>query len=100
MNLTPIIGMIISITSLCITTFLIPWIRTKISIEKNKKVREEVNIAVHAAEQIYKNVEKSGILKKTHVIKSLAEKGYIIDIEAVSDDMNNLIESAVYELTK
>lgn len=39
-DLTPIVNAVITLLALLITTFLIPWIRTKVSNEKLEEVRK------------------------------------------------------------
>ena len=49
-NLTPIIEAFIAVLSLVVTTFLIPWLKEKVAIEKLEKTKKWVAIAVEAAE--------------------------------------------------
>lgn len=100
MNLEPIINATVALVGVLITAVLIPYIKTKVSAEKLKKLATVIDYAVKAAEQLYKGQSKMGELKKAHVLSCLVEKGYIKDIASVSTEIDNLIESAVYELTK
>ncbi len=89
-DLTPIANAIISLSALLITTFLIPWIKAKISAEKLAEAQKWVTIAVQAAEMIY---TESGLnkTKKNYVRSYLINKGYDFD----ADSINAMIESAV-----
>lgn len=99
MNYTPIINAIIALIGALITVVLIPYIKTKISSEKLKRLATVIEYAVKAAEQIYKDAGM-GELKKAHVLTYLIEKGYIKDMASVSTEIDNLIERSVYELKK
>lgn len=100
MNLEPIINATVALVGVLITAVLIPYIKTKVSSEKLKRIATVIEYAVKAAEQLYKGQSGMGELKKAHVLSYLVEKGYIKDIASVSTEIDNLIESAVYELTK
>jgi LL-H family phage holin len=99
MNYTPIINAVIALVGAVITVVLIPYIKTKISSEKLKRIATVIEYAVKAAEQLYKDAGM-GELKKAHVLSYLVEKGYIKDIASISTEIDNLIERSVYELKK
>ena len=92
-DLTPIVQAVITLVSLLITTFLIPWIKAKCDAKKLETIYRWVTFAVEAAEQIIKG-DDMGESKKQFVVDFLAEKGYRIDM----DSLNTMIEAAVYQL--
>lgn len=92
-DITTIIEAVIALIIALITTFLIPWIKTKVSAEKLAEVNKWVKIAVQAAEMIYTE-SGAGIKKKEYVLHYLEEKGYTYDSESI----NLMIEAAVLEL--
>ena len=92
-NLTPIIEAVIALAVALTTTFLLPWIRTKLSAEKLAKVRMLVTVAVEAAEQIYDGTGR-GAEKKKYVLEYLVGHGYTVDVETIE----NMIEAAVFRL--
>lgn len=92
-DLTPIFSAAITLIMAVITTFLIPYLKTKIDSNKFDKIKTWVKIAVEAAEMIYVGTGR-GEEKKAYVIQYLNSKGYTLD----ADSINNLIESAVLEL--
>lgn len=94
-DLTPIVNAIITLAALLITTFLIPWIKSKVDAEKLYEVRQWATIAVKAAEMIY-NKSGMGEVKKKYVADFLTSKGYKLDQDAV----DKLIESIVYEINE
>lgn len=100
MDYTPIFNAVIALVGAVISVILIPYIKTKISSEKLKRIATVIEYAVKAAEQLYKGQSGMGEMKKAHVLSYLVEKGYIKDIASVSTEIDNLIESAVYELKK
>lgn len=92
-DLTPIISAALTLIMAVITTFLIPYLKTKIDSNKFEKIQTWAKVAVEAAEMIYVGTGR-GEEKKAYVIQYLNSKGYTLD----ADSINNLIESAVLEL--
>jgi len=92
MDYTRIIEAVIALVAAVLTTFLIPWIKEKYDAEKLKKVQTYVDIAVWAAEQIYR--ASDGDAKKAYVLQYLAERGIRFDSETVE----RMIEASVLML--
>ena len=92
-DLTPIVNAVIALIVAIITTFLIPWIKSKIDAAKLAQIVEWVGIAVRAAEQIY-NESGMGEKKKQYVLDFLADKGFTLDPNSI----NAMIEAAVKNL--
>lgn len=92
-DITSIIEIVITLLSALVTTFLIPYIKKKISAEKLAELQKWIGIAVEAAEQIYGS--KTGTQKKEYVVSFLRSKGFVID----SEEVNTLIEAEVHKLT-
>lgn len=92
-NITPIIQMIITVTVIAITAYLLPYLKSKGHMEKMSKTMEYITIAVRAAEQIF---EGSGLgeKKKEYVLQWLADRNITVDL----DKVDAMIESAVYDL--
>lgn len=92
-DLTPIVNALITLLGLLLTTFLIPWIKLKVSTEKLEEIRKWTSVGVKAAEMIYKE-SGMGQAKKNYVRKFLEGKGYKLDVETV----DALIEATVREM--
>lgn len=92
-DLTPIVNAVIALIAAIVTTFLIPWIKSKIDAAKIAQIVEWVGIAVRAAEQIY-NESGMGEKKKQYVLNFLADKGFTLDPNSI----NAMIEAAVKNL--
>ena len=92
-DLTPIVNAFILLVAALITTFFIPWIKGKIDAQKLAKIERWVEIAVSAAEQIFKE-SGLGDVKKQYVLDFLAKKGFTID----SESLDAMIEATVREL--
>ena len=92
-DLTPVIEAIIALCVALVTTFLIPYIKSKTTKEQQDKINDWVKIAVSAAEQVYIGSGR-GKEKKAYVIQFLKNKGFTFDMDAI----DKLIESAVYAL--
>ena len=91
-DITAIIEAVIALILALVTTFLIPWIKTKVDADKLAEFKKWVKIAVQAAEMMF---AESGLgdIKKSYVKTFLEEKGYTYDAS-----INVLIEAAVLEL--
>ena len=92
-DITPIIEIVITLLSAIVTTFLIPYIRKKLSAEKLAELQKWVGIAVEAAEQLYGS--KTGQQKKEYVVSFLLSKGFVLD----PGEIATLIEAEVHKLT-
>lgn len=88
-DLTPILEALIGLVSVLITVKLIPWIKSKTTVEQQVALSTATKIAVYAAEQLYG--AGNGDEKLDYVIARLSDKGYTIDrdaIEAAVREMN------------
>lgn len=95
-NLTyQIMTLIITIIGALLTYFVIPWLKTKTTKEKLGEIEKWVAVAVAAAEQM----KAAGLIqtnKKEHVLEFIRDKGITI----TDEELDALIEAAVYELNK
>lgn len=91
-NLTPIVEAVISLIGVLISVYLIPFLKKKLNNEQLTEVKKWTLIAVQSAEQIFNS--KQGEAKKQYVLDFLGTKGY----DVTSEDIDNLVESAVYTL--
>ena len=91
-DLTPIINAVIALVAAIIARYLIPWIKERTTAEKREDLYAWVEIAVAAAEQLYKASE--GPQKKDYVLKFLSSHGFDVDL----DDIDMAIEAAVLAL--
>ena len=91
---TEIIQAVLALVSVLITTFLIPLLKKKLSVEKLEELKKWVGIAVTAAEQLYGS--KAGQQKKDYVLSFLLDKGIVFDASEVAA----MIEAEVYNLSK
>lgn len=91
---TELMQAIIALLATLITTFLIPYIRKKLSVEKQEELRKWVDVAVKAAEQLYGS--KTGKEKREYVVSFLLSKGIVFNV----DEVNAMIESTVYKITQ
>lgn len=91
---TELLQAFVALLATLITTFLIPFIKKKLSAEKTEELRRWVSVAVKAAEQLYGS--KTGQQKKEYVVSFLLEKGIVFNTEEVVA----MIEAEVYKLTQ
>lgn len=93
MDATPIIEAGLTLIAAVITAFIVPYIKSKTSEAQQKKLTALVEIAVMAAEQIFRETGM-GKQKKAYVLNWLSERGVTVD----ESKLDALIESAVYSL--
>ena len=91
-DITAIIEAIIALAVALISAFVIPWLKTKIGVNKMADFLKWVEIAVAAAEQLYNSTE--GSKKKRYVESFLLDKGYSVS----SSELDIAIEGAVKKL--
>lgn len=91
-DITPILSALIALCAAFITSVVIPWLKTKISTQKQQELMTWVEIAVTAAQQLY--YEFDGAKRKEYVLTFLESKGYHIDTQ----EIDAAIESAVLKL--
>ena len=92
-DITPIVKIILTLIGIIITKVLIPYIQSKTSVEEQKEINAWVDIAVAAAQQLYKG-ENRGVEKKAYVIKWLDDR----NIKYNADVIDTMIEASVYRL--
>ena len=92
-DLTQVVIAVLTLIFGCISAFLIPYLKSKLTTEQLNKVKFWVNIAVEAAEMIYVGTGR-GQEKKDYVLKFLNSKGFTLNVA----EIDNLIEATVLEL--
>ena len=94
-DITPILEAIISLVAVIFTVLVIPYIKSKTTIEQQAEIYAWVQIAVSAAEQLFKGIGR-GEEKKQYVLDWLAAR----NIKVNADELDAMIESAVFDLNK
>lgn len=92
-DITSVVTAILALIGAAITTYLIPWIKSKTTAEQRRIAQMIVRTAVYAAEQLFVG-EDRGTEKLAYVQKRLEEAKIKLDVEAIRD----MIEEAVLEL--
>ena len=90
-----IMMLVIALMGIVLFYYGVPWIRNKVGSQKLNLIYTIVQIAVAAAEQTFKKAGM-GQSKKQFVINYLKERG----ISITDQEINALIEAAVYELNR
>lgn len=93
MNIDIIVKVIIPILSAILTYLIVPLILSKTTKQQRENVYFWVQVAVSAAEMIYKE-KGQGKLKKEYVVDFLVSKGINITVQ----ELDVLIEATVKEL--
>ena len=92
-DFTPVLEAVLALIAAIISVFLVPYLKSRTTIQQQMEISTWVAIAVEAAEQIYKGSGR-GQEKKEYVIGWLEEHNITVD----EDKLDCLIESAVYNL--
>ena len=95
-DLTRIILAVIALIFAIITRYVIPWVNANTSAKKRQGIVDVVESVVEAVDRFMKTA--TGEEKKAQVVKYLEERGYTVNINDITDEMNMLIESAVEKL--
>ena len=95
MTASNIFYVVLSIVSVLVTGVLVPLLRQKYGREKVLSAMDAVDIAVKAAEVIFKE-SSQGDLKKKYVLMRLNEKGFKI----TEKDLDEMRKASVLELNK
>lgn len=93
-DITQLANALIALLCVVITTFLIPWIKSKANNEQLNSLTKWVEIAVNAAEQIYRGPGK-GDEKLKYVVEFLNSKGLTVD----DNSIKTAIEAAVRQIS-
>lgn len=88
-DITTIIQAVIALAAAVITTFIVPWIKSKTTAEQRTRLTAWVKIAVAAAEQIYKGSSR-GEEKKQYVIDFLNKNGISFNEDIVNAAVKQL----------
>lgn len=80
-DLTPILQAVIALAAALITAFVIPWIRSKTTLEQREMLLSITSSLVYAAEQIYG--AGKGDEKLAYVVAQLEDRGYTADVAAI-----------------
>ena len=91
-NLTPLFEAIITVLAAIITTYIVPWIKGKLSEQQMTKIQNWVSIAVYAAEKLYG--AGNGAEKLAYAESILRSKG----IELDTDELKALIDSEIQQM--
>lgn len=92
-EITPIVEAIFALLAAVVAYILIPYIKSKTTVEQQQTINGWIKIAVAAAEQIYLGSGR-GTEKKQYVLDFLETKGFKLDENSV----DAMIEAAVLEL--
>lgn len=98
MDWKPIIDAAIALLVAIITYFVVPFIKSKTNESQQQKLEYWIKAAVRYAEQMYKDKEKMGALKKEEVLAFLDKLG-LLD-ENNKEMVDKKIEAEVYSLNQ
>ena len=94
-DLTPIFQIVIILIGTIITSFLIPWIKSKTTQEQWWTVQNIAKVAVYAAEVLYKGSgrgqEKLEYVM-TYIKEFCSEKGIYFNNDAIRQTVENMVK--------
>ena len=80
-DITTIINAVIALIGAIITYKVVPWIKTKTTVEQQKLLEATVKTLVFAAEQLYGS--GWGQEKLNYVVTRLESSGYTVDMDMI-----------------
>lgn len=80
-DFTPLVEAIITLATMAITVFLVPWLKERYGLEKLEKAKNWVQIAVYAAEKLYG--AGNGDQKLAYAERVLAEHKIKLDMNTI-----------------
>ena len=92
-----LLKIVVTLSTILITTCLIPFIREKVQESKYKRLFDMVEVAVRAAEQTIKG-SGQGEVKKEEVLKFVTEWMVTHGISITQEQREQLIEAAVFSM--
>ena len=93
-----ILNIVVTIISLFLTAYVVPWLQQRIDTDKLDKIEEYTAIAVRCAEQIY--TPEQWQEKKKYVYTYILDKAKEIGIRMDEKDIDLLVEGIVHEVKK
>ena len=87
-----------TIIGLALAYYIIPALKTMVKEHMSSNAIEFIRLCVHAAEQIYRNAEKSGNIKKKYVEERVSAWLNDTGISISAEEIDILIESAVHAM--
>lgn len=91
-----ILKIVITIATVVLSAVVIPLLKEKLTDSRYQRLLEMVEIAVRAAEQTIGSGQ--GAIKKDEVVKFVTEWMYSHGISITQEQLDQLIECAVYNL--
>lgn len=95
--ITNLLKIMIGLVSVVITTYVIPYIKSKANNNKLNNLMTWIEEAVQAAEQIYAN-EKSGDKKKLYVVNRILDISDKLKFKISEQEVILLLESVVKKM--
>lgn len=89
-----VLKLAVSLAIILITTYLLPYLKSKVSNERWTEILTVVETAVYAAEQTL----EGGPVKKEEVTKFVSQWLSDHGIDITAEQLDRLIESAVFEM--
>ena len=83
---------VVGVITLLITAYLIPWLKTKITAEKQQEFYSWVEYAVKAARQIYPDTPENNAKKKEFVSNFIVDIAARLGLKFTMDEINTIIE--------
>lgn len=87
-SLTEIIQAVLTLIAGIITAFVVPWVKTKTSVQQQSLLYATIKSLVYGAEQIYKS--GNGSVKMDYVKNELAKQGFTIDVTAIEAAVHSM----------
>lgn len=94
--ITEIIKAVLTIVSILVTAYVVPWLKQKIGESKYNEIIDICQKAVCAAEKIY--TADQWMLKKEYVFNLIKARAKAIGFTVTDEELNAIVEGIVFSV--
>ena len=87
---------VVTVIVLVVSAYLVPWLKNKIGEDKYALLIEFAEIIVRSAEKIY--TPEQWETKKQYAVTMVTDKAHELGIEISLEEVNAIVEGAVYAM--
>lgn len=90
-DITEIVIALIGLLSVIITSVIVPWIKSKTTVNQQEFIRTMVTVAVYAAQQLFNTDDE----KKAYALKEVADALAAHNIKLSTSEISTYIEGVL-----
>ncbi|MCI8980290.1 MAG: phage holin [Clostridia bacterium] len=93
-DMTQVFLGVLGLITVIITSVIVPWIKSKTTLEQQNMIRTWATIAVYAAQQLFTNSEE----KKNYALQYVSDMLKKYNIELTANEISTYIEGALKDI--